>query len=160
MSDYRTAISFVNVKGESNQSFVMNFQMIYGCGVHQKVSAAHIPGIQNTNVSEAIKWKLSTHLFQKVSCMFGKSQKLMPFWSNRTLNFIISFPLLAFFRKGDSKNLQTQKKRHCSDRKIAHATLIIYYNSRIYKKLIHYFESFTYKCYWSGHTRHYQCLPT
>ena len=73
MYEYRTAISFVNIKGESNQSFVMNFQMIYGCGVHQKVSTAHIPGIENANASEATKCKLSTHLFQKISCMFGKS---------------------------------------------------------------------------------------
>ena len=42
------------------------------------VSAAHIPGTQNTeadsfsrNVNETIAWKLSTHLFQKISSMFG-----------------------------------------------------------------------------------------
>ena len=42
------------------------------------VSAAHIPGTQITevdsfsrNFSEAIKCKLSTHLFQKILCIFG-----------------------------------------------------------------------------------------
>ena len=41
------------------------------------VSAAHIPGTQNTeaesffrNFNEATEWKLSTHLFQKISSMF------------------------------------------------------------------------------------------
>ena len=41
------------------------------------VSAAHIPGTQNTeadsfsrNYNEIFEWKLSTHLFQKVSSMF------------------------------------------------------------------------------------------
>ena len=41
------------------------------------VSAAHIPGTQNTeadsfsrNLNETIGWKLSTHLFQKISSMF------------------------------------------------------------------------------------------
>ena len=39
---------------------------------------AHIPGTQNTeaesssrNFNEAIEWKLGTHLFQKISSMFG-----------------------------------------------------------------------------------------
>ena len=91
------------------------------------VSAAHIPGTQNTegdsfsrNFYEAIEWKLSTHLFQKISGMFGNttldlfascidylidryiSCKSDPealaidaFQSNGTLNFIISFPLLV-----------------------------------------------------------------
>ena len=42
------------------------------------VSAAHISGTQNTeadsfsrNVNETIAWKFSTHLFQKISRMFG-----------------------------------------------------------------------------------------
>ena len=42
------------------------------------VSAAHIPGTQNTeadsfsrNFNEAIEWKLSTNLFQIISSMFG-----------------------------------------------------------------------------------------
>ena len=42
------------------------------------VSAAHIPETQNTeadsfsrNFNEAIEWKLSTHLFQKILSMFG-----------------------------------------------------------------------------------------
>ena len=42
------------------------------------VSAAHTPGTQNTgadsfsrNFNEAIEWKLSTHLFKKISSMFG-----------------------------------------------------------------------------------------
>ena len=41
-------------------------------------SAEDIPGIQNTeagsfsrNFNEAIEWKLSTNLFQKISSMFG-----------------------------------------------------------------------------------------
>ena len=41
------------------------------------LSAVHIPGTQNTeadsfsrNFNEAIEWKLSTHLFQKMSSMF------------------------------------------------------------------------------------------
>ena len=44
------------------------------------VSAAHIPGTQNTeedsfsrNFYQAIEWKLSTHLFQKISSMFGNT---------------------------------------------------------------------------------------
>ena len=44
------------------------------------VSAAHILGTQNTegdsfsrNFYEAIEWKLSTHLFQKISGMFGNT---------------------------------------------------------------------------------------
>ena len=43
-------------------------------------SAAHIPGTQITeavnfsrNFNEAIEWKLSTHLLQKISSMFGNS---------------------------------------------------------------------------------------
>ena len=50
-------------------------------------SSADIPGIQNTeadsfsrNFNEAIEWKLSTHLFQKISSMFG----------NPTLDFFAS----------------------------------------------------------------------
>ena len=42
------------------------------------VSAAHIPGTQNTEAdsfsrsfNQTIEWKLSTHLFQKISSMFG-----------------------------------------------------------------------------------------
>ena len=42
------------------------------------VSAAHVLGTQNTevdsfskNFSENIEWKLSTHLFKKISSMFG-----------------------------------------------------------------------------------------
>ena len=42
------------------------------------VSPVYIPGIQNTkadsfsrNFNEAIEWKLNTHLFGKISSMFG-----------------------------------------------------------------------------------------
>ena len=42
------------------------------------ISAAHIPGTQNTeadtfsrNFNEATEWKLNTHLFQKISSIFG-----------------------------------------------------------------------------------------
>ena len=42
------------------------------------ISAAHIPGTQNTeadsfsrNFNETIEWKLNIHLFQKISSMFG-----------------------------------------------------------------------------------------
>ena len=80
MSDNITAVSYVNNKGELNQSFVMKLQKSYGCSVHQKIYGyiVHMPGTQNTeadsfsrNFSEAIEWKLCFPLFQKISSMFG-----------------------------------------------------------------------------------------
>ena len=69
------------------------------------VSAAHIPGTQNTevdcfsrNFNETIQWKLSTHLFQKISNMFG----------NPTLD------LFAF----------RQNRSNCSYTQMAHTTLV------------------------------------
>ena len=91
------------------------------------VSAAHIPGTQypeadhfSRNFNEAIEWKRSTHLFQKISSMFGKptvdvfasrinyqigryiSWKLDPktlaidaFLIKWNTNFYLIFPLLA-----------------------------------------------------------------
>ena len=37
MSDNITAVSYVNNKGELNQSFVIKLQKSYGCGVYHKI---------------------------------------------------------------------------------------------------------------------------
>ena len=59
----------------------MKLPKSYGCGVHHRICGyqlAHIPETQDTeadsfssNFNEAIEWKLSTYLFQKISNMFG-----------------------------------------------------------------------------------------
>ena len=59
----------------------MKLEKSYECGVDHKitwVSAAHIPRTENTeadsfsrNFNEPIEWKLNTHLFKKISSMFG-----------------------------------------------------------------------------------------
>ena len=80
MSDNITAVSYVNNKG-GIKSEVCNkiAKELWGWCTLQNmwVSAAHIPGTQNTeadsfsrNFNETIEWKLSTH-FQKISSMFG-----------------------------------------------------------------------------------------
>ena len=81
MSDNITAVSYVNNKGRIKSEFcneIAKELWVWCTSQNMWISAAHIPGTQNTeadtfsrNFSEAIEWKLSTHLFQKVSSMFG-----------------------------------------------------------------------------------------
>ena len=59
----------------------MKLQKSYGCSLHHKICGYQLHTsllTQNTeadtfsrNFNEAIEWKLSTHLFQKISNMFG-----------------------------------------------------------------------------------------
>ena len=81
MSDNITAVSYVNNKGGIKSEFcnkIAKELWVWCTSQNMWVSAAHIPGTQNTeadsfsrNFNEAIEWKLSTHLFQKISSMFG-----------------------------------------------------------------------------------------
>ena len=118
MSDNITAVSYVNNKGRIKSEFcnkIAKELWVWCTSQNMWVSAAHIPGIQNSegdsfsrNFSETIEWKLSTNLFQKISSMFGNST--LDLFASR-INYqipryisrkpdpkalaIISFPLLA-----------------------------------------------------------------
>ena len=79
------------------------------------ISPAHRPGTQNTeadsfyrNFNEAIEWKLSTHLFQKISSMFG----------NRILDVLDT--LVSFTSSFDSSNLKLAHAniRSCRNNKV------------------------------------------
>ena len=80
MSDNITAISYVNNKGEIKSEFcnkIAKELWVLCTSQNMRMSAAHIPGTQNTeadsfsrNFNETIEWKLSTHLFQKTSSIF------------------------------------------------------------------------------------------
>ena len=81
MSDNITAVSYVNNKGGIKSEFcnkIAKELWVWCTSQNMWVSAAHIPGTQNTeadsfsrNFNETIEWKLNTHLFQKVSNIFG-----------------------------------------------------------------------------------------
>ena len=81
MPDNVTAISYVNNKGEIKSEFcnkIAKELSMWCTSQNMWVSAAHIPGTQNTesdsfsrNFNEAIEWKLSTHLFQKIWSIFA-----------------------------------------------------------------------------------------
>ena len=120
----------------------------------QWVSAAHIPGTQNTegerfsrNFSETIEWKLSTHLLQKISSMFGNpTLDLFASHVNYQIHRYISwnpdpkaltidafsikwntefyYTSFQLAREGDNKIIQRQNKSNCSYTQIAHATLV------------------------------------
>ena len=80
MSDNIT-VSYVNNKGVIKSEFCNEIaKELWVCCTSQNIwiSVAHIPGTQNTEAdifsrsfNEAIEWKLSTHLFQKILSMFG-----------------------------------------------------------------------------------------
>ena len=80
MSENITAISYINNKGGIKSEFCNEIEkeLWVSCtSQNMWVSAAHIPGTQNTeadsfsrNFNEAIEWKLNTHLFQNFSSMF------------------------------------------------------------------------------------------
>ena len=77
MSDNIIAASYVNNKGELNQSFVIELQKSYRCGVHHKICGyqlrtflEHKLDSFSRNCNETFEWKLSTHLFQNMSSMF------------------------------------------------------------------------------------------
>ena len=74
MSDNITAVSYVNNKGGIKSEFCNEIAKERT----SRHTAAHIPGTQNAeadtfsrNLNEAVEWKLSTHLFQNISSMFG-----------------------------------------------------------------------------------------
>ena len=77
MSDNITAVSYVDNEGEMKSEFAE--ELWVWCTLQNMwVSAAQIRGTQNTEAdnfsrsfSEITEWKLSTHLFQKISSMFG-----------------------------------------------------------------------------------------
>ena len=81
MSDNITAVSYVNNKGGINSEFcnkIAKELWVWCTSQNIRLSAAHIPETQNTetdsfsrNFSKTIEWKLSTHLSQRVSSMFG-----------------------------------------------------------------------------------------
>ena len=81
MSDNKTALSYVNNKGEIKSEFcnkIAKELWVWSTSQNMWVSAAHIPGTQNAeadsfsrNFNETIEWRLSTHLFQNISSMFG-----------------------------------------------------------------------------------------
>ena len=80
MSDNIAAVLYVNNKGRIKSDFcnkIAKELWVWCTSQNMWVSAAHIPGTQNTeggsfstNFSETNEWKLSTHLFQKISSMF------------------------------------------------------------------------------------------
>ena len=77
MSDNITALSYVDNEGEMKSEFYNKIaeELWVWCALQNMwVSAAQIRGTQNTEAdnfsrsfSETIEWKLSTHLFQKIS---------------------------------------------------------------------------------------------
>ena len=81
MSDNITAVSYVNNNGGIKSEFcneIAKELWVWCTSQNMWISAEHIPETQNTeadsfsrNFNEAIEWKLSTHLFQKISSMFG-----------------------------------------------------------------------------------------
>ena len=81
MSDNITAVSYVNNKGGIKSEFCNEIEKelwVWCTAQNMWISAAHIPRMLNTeadsfsrNFSEAIEWKLSTHLFQQISSVFG-----------------------------------------------------------------------------------------
>ena len=81
MSDNITAVSYVNNKGGIKSEFCNKIakELWLWCTLQNMwLSAAHIRGTQNTetdsfsrNFNETTEWKLSTHLSQKISSMFG-----------------------------------------------------------------------------------------
>ena len=84
MSDNITTVSHVNNKGGIKSEFCNGIaKELWVCCTSQNmwVSAARIPGSQNTevdsfsrNFNETIEWKLTTYLFQKISRIFGNSK--------------------------------------------------------------------------------------
>ena len=80
MSDNITTVSYVNNKRGIKSEFCNKIEKelwVWCTSQNMWVSAAHIPGTQNTeadsfsrNFNEIIEWKLSIHLFQKISSMF------------------------------------------------------------------------------------------
>ena len=80
MSDTITEVSYVNNEGGIKAELcnkITKELWVWCTSQNMWVSAAHIPGTQNTEAdsfsrkfNETIEWKLSTHLFQKISRMF------------------------------------------------------------------------------------------
>ena len=81
MSDNMTAVSYVDNEGGMKSEFCNKIaeELWVWCTLQNMwVSAAQIRGTQNIeadnfsiNISETTEWKLSTHLFQKISSIFG-----------------------------------------------------------------------------------------
>ena len=120
------------------------------------VSAAHIPGTQNTEAdsssrkfNEAIQWKLSFHLFQKISSMFGnptldffascinyqiyryiswkpdpKALAIDAFSIKWNTEFYYIFPPFSLLGKVTAKMYRDKTKRNCSYTQMAHTTLV------------------------------------
>ena len=120
------------------------------------VSAAHIPGTQNMeadscsrNFTETIDWKLSTHLFQKISSMFGnpkldliasrinfqihryiswkpglKALAIDMLFQSWNTEFYYIFPPFSLLGKVTAKNIQMQNKSNWSYTQMTHTTLV------------------------------------
>ena len=90
MFDNITSVSYINNKGRIKSKFCNEIaigQWVWCTSQNMWISAAHTPGTQNTetssfsrNFNEAIEWKLSSHLFQKIPSMSG----------NPTLDLVVS----------------------------------------------------------------------
>ena len=81
MSDNKTASSYVNNKEGIKSEFcnkIAKELWVWSTLQDMWVLGTHIPGTQNAeadsfsrNFNETIEWRLSTHLFQNISSMFG-----------------------------------------------------------------------------------------
>ena len=81
MTDNITPISYVNNKGGVKSEFFNKTEKelwVWCTSKNIWVSTAHIRGTQTNeveifsrNFNETIEWKLGTHLFQKISSVFG-----------------------------------------------------------------------------------------
>ena len=137
--------AYVNNEGKIKSEFcneIAKELWVFCTSQNMWVSAAHIPGTQNPeadnfsrNFHGAIEWKRSTHLFQKISSMFGnptvdvfasrinyqigryiswkldlKTLAIDAFLIKWNTEFYLIFPPFSFLGKVTAKSTETKRK--------------------------------------------------
>ena len=147
------------IKAKLNQSFVIKLQKSYGCGTYQKICGyqLHIPGTQNTkansfsrNFNETIEQKLSTHLFLKISSMFGNpTLDLFASCINYQIHMYLSWKPGPKALATDAFSIKWNTGFYYIFLPFSMLGKVtakrIWYNARIHKMFTHYTKNFTYK---------------